>query len=71
MNFKKRNTIYYKNSMDILKKVNKFISKDKKDKEEVISTSTKDGLYERHEIINKKMVTTDGRQLLKEQLFEI
>jgi hypothetical protein len=29
-----------------------------------------DGLFEHAEVINKKFVTTDGRQLLKEIRFE-
>lgn len=30
----------------------------------------KDGLYERREIINKRLMTKDGKQLLKEQTYE-
>lgn len=30
----------------------------------------KDGLYERREIINKRMVTKEGKQLLREQLYD-
>lgn len=30
----------------------------------------KDGLYEKHEIINKRLMTKDGKQLLKEQTYE-
>jgi hypothetical protein len=35
-----------------------------------IVIKVKDGLFEHNEIINKKFVTTDGRQLLKEIRFE-
>lgn len=30
----------------------------------------KDGLYEKREIINKRLMTKDGKQLLKEQTYE-
>lgn len=42
--------------------------KTKKQKKEYVKE--KNGLFERHEIINKKIYTHDGRQLLKETLFE-
>lgn len=42
--------------------------KNKKQKKEYVKE--KNGLFERHEIINKKIYTHDGRQLLKETLFE-
>ncbi len=37
--------------------------------EEEILSNNRDGLFERKELINKKLVTKDGRQLLKETLF--
>ena len=34
-----------------------------------IIVSQRDGLFERRELINRKLVTTDGRQLLREELY--
>lgn len=45
-----------------------FLKKKKKEKKDFVEV--KDGLFERHEIINKKLYTKDGKQLLKETLFE-
>jgi len=45
-----------------------FLKKKKKVKKEFVEV--KDGLFERHEIINKRLYTHDGKQLLKETLFE-
>jgi len=39
------------------------------DDEQVIITE-KDGLIERYELLDKKMVTSDGRQLLKEVYYK-
>ena len=52
-------------------KLSNFCSDDKeqKIKDEVIPVE-KDGLFERVEYVNKKYVAQDGRQLLKETLFE-
>ncbi len=51
-------------------KLEKFLNKGKEnekivDDQEIISK--KDGLYER---VDKKLVTKDGKQLLREQLYE-
>jgi hypothetical protein len=38
--------------------------------EQQVTIKVVDGLFEHAEVINKKFVTTDGRQLLKEVRFE-
>lgn len=49
-------------------KLANFCSNEKEEqKEEVIVN--KDGLFERVDYVNKKYITQDGRQLLKETLF--
>ncbi len=56
---------------NIKNKLNTFLKKDIKEDESTQKEITqRDGLFEKHEIINKKVVTSDGRQLLKETLFE-
>jgi hypothetical protein len=54
---------------NIENKLSKFLKKEEVENQEK-EIKVKDGLFERHEIINKKVVTTDGRQLLKETLFQ-
>ena len=46
-------------------KVSKFLGKEVENEEIVLSS--KDGIVER---VDKKLVTKDGKQLLKEQLYE-
>lgn len=49
-------------------KLENFCSNEKEEqKEEIIGK--KDGLFERVDYVNKKYVSEDGRQLLKETLF--
>jgi hypothetical protein len=45
-------------------------SKQNEVKKDETVLDTKDGLFERVEFVNKKYITQDGRQLLKETLFE-
>jgi hypothetical protein len=60
---------------DLNKKLSEIISPDEEqnqihqDENEVL-VKVRDGLFEHTEIVNKKYVTTDGRQLLKEVRFE-
>jgi len=42
----------------------------KQEHEDEVVVKVRDGLFEHTEVINKKYVTTDGRQLLKEVKFE-
>ena len=42
----------------------------KQEHEDEVVVKVRDGLFEHTEVINKKYVTTDGRQLLKEVTFE-
>jgi hypothetical protein len=42
----------------------------KQEHENEVVVKVRDGLFEHTEVINKKYVTTDGRQLLKEVRFE-
>ncbi len=54
-------------------KLSEFCNSDEKEgnkKTDEVIPAVKDGLFERVEYINKKYVTQDGRQLLKETLFE-
>jgi hypothetical protein len=63
-------------NIDLNKKLSEIISS--KDNNELVDTNEEqqvtikvvDGLFEHAEVINKKFVTTDGRQLLKEVRFE-
>ena len=63
-------------NIDLNKKLSDIISS--KDNNELVDTNEEqqvtikvvDGLFEHAEVINKKFVTTDGRQLLKEIRFE-
>jgi hypothetical protein len=42
----------------------------KQEHENEVVVKVRDGLFEHTEVLNKKYVTTDGRQLLKEVKFE-
>jgi hypothetical protein len=61
---------------DLNKKLSEIISSENQselanqNEEGQVTIKLKDGLFEHSEIINKKFVTTDGRQLLKEVRFE-
>lgn len=61
---------------DLNKKLSQLISSENsnelenQNEESQVTIKVKDGLFEHSEIINKKYVTTDGRQLLKEVRFE-
>lgn len=59
---------------DLNKKLSQLISSENsnelENEEGQVTIKVKDGLFEHSEIINKKFVTTDGRQLLKEVRFE-
>ena len=60
---------------DFNKKLSQIINSDNKNQiEEVneneVTIKVVDGLFEHTEMINKKFVTSDGRQLLKEVRFE-
>lgn len=63
-------------NMELNKKLSEIISS--KDNNELVDTNEEqqvtikvvDGLFEHAEVLNKKFVTTDGRQLLKEVRFE-
>lgn len=62
-------------NIDLNKKLSEIIaSDDKNQKEETnenqVTLKVVDGLFEHTEMINKKFVTSDGRQLLKEVRFE-
>lgn len=61
---------------DLNKKLSQLISSENsndlenQNEESQVTIKVKDGLFEHSEIINKRFVTTDGRQLLKEVRFE-
>ena len=61
---------------DLNKKLSQLISSENsnelenQNEESQVTIKVKDGLFEHSEIVNKKFVTTDGRQLLKEVRFE-
>jgi hypothetical protein len=61
---------------DLNKKLSEIISSENsnelenQNEETQVSIKFRDGLFEHTELINKKYVTTDGRQLLKEVRFE-
>ena len=61
---------------DLNKKLSQLISSENsnelemQNEESQVTIKLKDGLFEHSEIVNKKYVTTDGRQLLKEVRFE-
>jgi len=59
---------------DINTKLSEIISSQSNNQEEnneaQVNIKVVDGLFEHTEFINKKYVTTDGRQLLKEVKFE-
>jgi hypothetical protein len=61
---------------DISTKLSEIISSENKNinqeenNEAQVNIKVVDGLFEHTEFINKKYVTTDGRQLLKEVKFE-
>lgn len=50
-------------------KIQNLLNLDASEMEEEILSNNRDGLFERKELINKKLVTKDGRQLLKETRF--
>lgn len=51
---------------DLKNKLKNLLNLDASEMEEQILANNRDGLFERKEIINKKLVTKDGRQLFKE-----
>ena len=61
---------------DLNKKLSEIISSEhsneleNQNEENQVNIKVRDGLFEHTEVINKKFVTTDGRQLLKEVRFE-
>jgi hypothetical protein len=60
---------------DLNTKLSEIISSNEEDNqkqehENEVVVKVRDGLFEHTEVINKKYVTTDGRQLLKEVRFE-
>ncbi len=60
---------------DFNKKLSDIISSSeennlKQEQENEVVVKVRDGLFEHTEVLNKKYVTTDGRQLLKEVRFE-
>lgn len=60
---------------DFNKKLSDIISSNeennlKQEQENEVVVKVRDGLFEHTEVLNKKYVTTDGRQLLKEVRFE-
>lgn len=66
-------TIYIKKTIKTMKnlksKIQNLLNLDASEMEEEILSNNRDGLFERKELINKKLVTKDGRQLLKETRF--
>lgn len=60
---------------DLNKKLSEIISPNEEqsqihEDENQVLVKVRDGLFEHTEVINKKFVTSDGRQLLKEVRFE-
>ncbi len=60
---------------DLNKKLSEIISSNEEqsqihEDENQVIVKVRDGLFEHTEVVNKKYVTTDGRQLLKEVRFE-
>jgi hypothetical protein len=55
---------------EIISSENKNINNQEENNEAQVNIKVVDGLFEHTEFINKKYVTTDGRQLLKEVKFE-
>jgi hypothetical protein len=60
---------------DLNSKLSEIISSNeennqKQEHENEVVVKVRDGLFEHTEVLNKKYVTTDGRQLLKEVRFE-
>jgi hypothetical protein len=60
---------------DLNTKLSEIISSNEEDNQKQehdneVVVKVRDGLFEHTEVINKKYVTTDGRQLLKEVRFE-
>jgi hypothetical protein len=59
---------------DLNKKLSEIISSNEEEiqnQESEVVVKVRDGLFEHTEIVNKKYVTSDGRQLLKEVRFEM
>jgi hypothetical protein len=58
---------------DLNSKLSEILSSNEDDsqkQEAEVVVKVRDGLFEHTEVINKKYVTSDGRQLLKEVRFE-
>lgn len=58
---------------DLNKKLSEIISSNEEEiqnQESEVVVKVRDGLFEHTEVLNKKYVTSDGRQLLKEVTFE-
>jgi len=58
---------------DLNKKLSEIISSNEEEnqnQESEVVVKVRDGLFEHTEVVNKKYVTSDGRQLLKEVTFE-
>ena len=58
---------------DLNSKLSEILSSNEDDsqkQETEVVVNVRDGLFEHTEVINKKYVTNDGRQLLKEVRFE-
>ena len=58
---------------DLNTKLSEIISSKEKETQEQdteVVVKVRDGLFEHTEVLNKKYVTSDGRQLLKEVRFE-
>jgi hypothetical protein len=58
---------------DLNTKLSEIISSKEEETQEQdteVVVKVRDGLFEHTEVLNKKYVTTDGRQLLKEVRFE-
>jgi hypothetical protein len=59
---------------DLSTKLSEIISSQEEEiqnQEPEVVVKVRDGLFEHTEVINKKYVTSDGRQLLKEVRFEM
>ena len=60
------------NNKDLNTKLSEIISSNEEtlNQEPEVIVKVRDGLFEHTEVVNKKYVTSDGRQLLKEVTFE-
>lgn len=52
------------------KKVSEFGRKEAANSKKKTRLDERDGLFEQHDVINRRLVSSDGRQLLREQNFE-